>query len=311
MRQCIVRWRNIEGRSVAEVAALADCSERTVYNILAFHRDFNVVDNPFARHRGGARILDAGDVNYLASLIDARPKIYLDELQEELAINRGVHVSISTVSRTLRRIAITNKQVSSTASERNEQLRAIWQAEYGGIPSDYFVWLDEASVDDFTNQRQNGWATVGRACVCRDTFIRGQRYSILPALSYEGIIALDIVEGSVNKEKFIQFIRNDLAPQLNPYPNPRSVVVMDNCAIHHDEEIRAIIEDECQAKLIYLPPYSPDFNPIEQAFHSIKAWLRRHEAEAIGPEVRPWLIHQARMAITAEMAEEWIKNCGY
>ncbi|KAF8062510.1 hypothetical protein FPV67DRAFT_1368068, partial [Lyophyllum atratum] len=50
----------------------------------------------------------------------------------------------------------TNKQVSSTASEQNERLRAIWQAEYGGIPSDYFVWLDEASVDDFTNQRQNG-----------------------------------------------------------------------------------------------------------------------------------------------------------
>jgi hypothetical protein len=43
------------------------------------------------------------------------------------------------------------------------------------------------------------------------------------------------------------------------------------------------------AKLIYLPPYSPDFNPIEQAFHSVKAWLRRHEAEAVLPEARPWL----------------------
>lgn len=63
---------------------------------------------------------------------------------------------------------------------------------------------------------------------------------------------------------------------------------MDNCAIHHDEEVRAIVEGECGtstfrclscinvhtgAKLIYLPPYSPDFNPIEQAFHSVKAWL--------------------------------------
>ncbi|KAF8062511.1 hypothetical protein FPV67DRAFT_1421981, partial [Lyophyllum atratum] len=63
--------------------------------------------------------------------------------------------------------------------------------------------------------------------------------------------------------------------------------------------------------LICLSPYSPDFNPIEQASHSIKAWLRRHEAEANSPEIRPWLIHQARMAITAEMAEGWIKNCGY
>jgi hypothetical protein len=65
------------------------------------------------------------------------------------------------------------------------------------------------------------------------------------------------------------------------------------------------------AKLIYLPPYSPDYNPIEQAFHSIKAWLRRHESQAVSPAVRPWLIHQARLAITEDMAIGWIENCGY
>jgi transposase len=54
------------------------------------------------------------------------------------------------------------------------------------------------------------------------------------------------------------------------------------------------------AKLIYLPPYSPDFNPIEHAFHSIKAWLRCHEAQALNPAVQPWLIHQATVSITVE-----------
>ena len=65
------------------------------------------------------------------------------------------------------------------------------------------------------------------------------------------------------------------------------------------------------AKLIYLPPYSPDFNPIEQSFHSLKAWLRRHEAAAVNPECRPWLIYQAASSLTPEMAEGWILNCGY
>jgi len=65
------------------------------------------------------------------------------------------------------------------------------------------------------------------------------------------------------------------------------------------------------AKLIYLPPYSPDFNPIEQAFHSVKAWLRRHEAQAVLPQVRPWLIQQAAMSVTVEDAEGWILNSGY
>ncbi|KAI0713719.1 hypothetical protein C8Q76DRAFT_578143, partial [Earliella scabrosa] len=78
------------------------------------------------------------------------------------------------------------------------------------------------------------------------------RYSILPALSTDGIIALDILEGSVNKERFLEFLNDQLysdpslyAPQLNPYPGPRSVVVMDNCSIHHDEEICQIVEVEC------------------------------------------------------------------
>ena len=65
------------------------------------------------------------------------------------------------------------------------------------------------------------------------------------------------------------------------------------------------------AKLVYLPPYSPDFNPIEQSFHSLKAWLRRHENEAVNDAVRPWLIHQAAESITPDMAQGWISNCGY
>jgi|SRR5882762_7888780 len=202
----------------------------------------------------------------------------------------------------------------------------MWQAEYGDIPAEYFVWLDESSVDDRTDQRNQGWADLGRACVHRATFIQGQHYSILPALTADGFIALDIFEGLVNKDRFLQFLNDNLvctkllmisgsfpilklihkALKLNPYPGVRSVVVMDNCAIHHDEEVWAIVEGECGmyccshllictnlatgAKLIYLPPYSPDFNPIEQAFHSVKAWLQRHEAEAVLPEAHPWLI---------------------
>jgi len=65
------------------------------------------------------------------------------------------------------------------------------------------------------------------------------------------------------------------------------------------------------AKLIYLSPYSPNFNPIEPAFHSIKSRLCRHESQALTPGTQPWLIYQAADAITKEMARGWILNCGY
>ncbi|KZV84582.1 hypothetical protein EXIGLDRAFT_591274, partial [Exidia glandulosa HHB12029] len=65
---------------------------------------------------------------------------------------------------------------------------------------------------------------------------------LLPALSLDGMIALDIFEGSVTRERFIEFLRNQLCPVLQPFPGKNSVVVMDNCSTHHDEEIRALIE---------------------------------------------------------------------
>ena len=65
------------------------------------------------------------------------------------------------------------------------------------------------------------------------------------------------------------------------------------------------------AKLVYLPPYSPDFNPIEECFSFMKAWLLRHEREAVNPDVHPWLIHWASLAVTADDVAGWFGNCGY
>ena len=78
--------------------------------------------------------------------------------------------------------------------------------------------LDESDVDDFTNQRHYGWALTGRARVSRDTFIRGRRYLILPALTYEGIVALDIFEESASKERFIQFLRDQIVSLYSALP---------------------------------------------------------------------------------------------
>jgi len=65
------------------------------------------------------------------------------------------------------------------------------------------------------------------------------------------------------------------------------------------------------ARLIYLPPYSPDFNPIEETFSFIKGWLRRHETEYTNADQLPWLIQGAITEITREIALAWFSDCGY
>ncbi|KIO03989.1 hypothetical protein M404DRAFT_144226 [Pisolithus tinctorius Marx 270] len=69
------------------------------------------------------------------------------------------------------------------------------------------------------------------------------RYSILPAITLDGIITYDIIEGTVDGEQFLRFLKEHVMPFTNPYPGPCSVIIMDNCRIHHGEEIRKLVED--------------------------------------------------------------------
>ncbi|KAJ7914663.1 hypothetical protein B0H13DRAFT_1560938, partial [Mycena leptocephala] len=90
LRQRIVVWHYEQHRPAAEIAQLAGCCIRTVYDVLVFQRDYGQTTNPFSRPRGGSRTLSTGDINYIASVLQAHPKIYLDELQQRLLESRGI-----------------------------------------------------------------------------------------------------------------------------------------------------------------------------------------------------------------------------
>lgn len=85
--------------------------------------------------------------------------------------------------------------------------------------------------------------------------IRGTRYSAIPVMSLDGIHDVEIIEGSVNGSRFQSFVENTVLPILNPFngTNDRSVVIMDNCAIHHVSPVIDLIETNVQAKVIFLP----------------------------------------------------------
>ncbi|KAG2034936.1 hypothetical protein BDR03DRAFT_818745, partial [Suillus americanus] len=80
----IIFWRFEQHRTALEISPLAQCSKKTVYNILCLHQDYSQVTNPFACRRGCSRILDAVDTKYIHALLQANPAMYLDELQEQL-----------------------------------------------------------------------------------------------------------------------------------------------------------------------------------------------------------------------------------
>jgi transposase len=83
--------------------------------------------------------------------------------------------------------------------------------------------------------------------------------------------------GTCTADIFEDFILDDLLPLCNPYPGPRSVIIMDNASVHQSRQHRIV--DACRRRGVwvrFLPPYSPDFNPIEESFGILKAFIRRH-----------------------------------
>lgn len=209
LRWLLVYWYNDLGWDAEECSRVSNRSVSSVYRVIRCFRERGTVDNPrFAS--GRPRLLSTEDKNFLLSLLQARPSLYLDELQSALLAERGVDASLATVSRVLVAAAFSRKSIAREALERNEALRAAWQARWGIYDASAFLWIDESGVDDRTVERLAGYAPIGHHCVQRSLFQRGVKYSVLPALSMDGIVAASIFEGAVTKERFLHFLKTQV-----------------------------------------------------------------------------------------------------
>jgi hypothetical protein len=152
---------------------------------------------------------------FIQSTLDANPSIYLDELQKRLNDTRNLKISIATLSRALMSLQYSRKSLTKVSAERDEELRSVWEIAMSEYTNpEVFIFLDESAVDGKTGQRSYEWSRIGQPCVRRMSFLRGKRYSILPALTIDGIIGLEIFEGSVTKEKFLSFLRTHVVKRF-------------------------------------------------------------------------------------------------
>lgn len=150
--------------------------------------------------------------------------------------------------------------------------RAAWLVRQAGFDPERLVFLDETWVK--TNMtRPRGRAPLGARLNCRVPHCHWKTTTFLAALRTRGLTAPLVVDGAINGELFRNYVEQHLAPTLSA----GDVVVMDNLNSHKVAGVRAAIE-AVGAELLFLPPYSPDFNPIEQVFAKFK-WLIRGAEE--------------------------------
>jgi transposase len=149
-----------------------------------------------------------------------------------------------------------------------------------------------------------GWAKKGERAYCSVPRNRGPNTTLLSSMSISGIGPSLAVEGATNREVFETYVERVLAPRLRP----GQVVVMDNLTAHKGDKVKELIEEQ-GCELIYLPPYSPDFNPIEEAFSKIKGLVRKSEARS--REALVDAIGKGISMVTAEDARGFFAHCGY
>jgi transposase len=190
------------------------------------------------------------------------------------------------------------------ASERDEFLRAAWRSLVAReIDADQLVFVDEMGAN-ISLAPLYGWSKRGERAFVRVPRNWGKNITLLASMSLEGMGECLAVEGSTTTAVFEAYLEEVLVPSLRA----GQVVVMDNLSAHKSSRVRELIQSS-GCELIYLPPYSPDFNPIEEAFAKLKALLRK--AEARSREVLIEAMGQALGMLTARDARNFFEHRGY
>ena len=308
-----LRWRIVWlhvflRMEASEVARLLYVCTRTVYR---YAERFNLTGElrKSIKHNGPYPVLNEGQNLFLINLLLTRPGIYLRELQHELYIHFGIVVHSSTICRGLRKLGFTYQKLQHIALQQSESERIKFIAEVMAVFPNTMI---ETSCDRRNSLRKYGYGMRGQRPQDHQLQLRGVCYSSIGILSSEGINDVYITEGSINGDTFLHFICTMLVQILNPFDgqNTNSIVIMDNASIHHTDLVVSMI-NATGALIRFLPPYSPDMNPIESVFGEVKHYLQANSILFNTSFSTHTILLMAFNSITPENCKAYINNAGY
>lgn len=184
-----------------------------------------------------------------------------------------------------------------------KEARDNWFARFAGVRLDDLVFLDEfGSTTDMARRYARG--PRGERVVCKTPRGHWKVLSTTAAMTVHGMLGYGTFEGATDTETFLTFVRDGLVPHLEA----GQVVVLDNLPAHKSPKVDELIES-AGARVLRLPPYSPDFNPIEMAISKMKSILRKLARRTVDSLLAA--IDEAVASVTADDALAFVRHCGY
>ena len=311
-----IRWRmvwlrELQGYTLDKVAANLCVDVSTVHRIVSKFRVSGSVSKKLrsACEHPNTRLTKPVQLTIL-HLVLGNPGAYLWEIQQQILWMYGLDISPASICIFLKKSNFSRKKMQLVALQQDKELRAVFATDVSIYPSHLLIFIDETGCDRRDALRKYGYGLRGHPVKCQKLLVRGERVSVIAAMTIRGVLDLQVVRESVTGDIFVEFIEKRLLPNLMTFNgvDPNSVVILDNCSVHHVSGVESCIED-VGALVHYLPPYSPDYNPIEMLFGKVKSAIRAMELELSATDDIETIVLAAFATVTAEDCENWINAC--
>jgi len=251
-----------------EIAKYYSVDISTVYRLVK-RRDQTGSYETRTHQRGRKPALSQDQKQAIINLVQEQPDITINEIIDQLHLK----VSDETVRRTLIKAGYTYKKKSLHATEQErldvQNRRKQWTEDITGYNAENLVFLDESGINiDMT--RRYGRSLSNERTVDNAPLNTPTTTTILSSIRVNGEMAYTTYTGGTTAERFRDYLETVLLPTLDE----NSVIVMDNMRSHHAKEVTSFL-DARGVQYLYLPPYSPDLNPIEKLWSKLKSILRK------------------------------------
>ena len=308
-----LRWRMVWqrealGYSYDKISSNLCVDRSTVWRtVQLFLTTGNVAKRPYPKENAYRKLTKPAQL-LIMHLILKKPGIYLHEIKSEILETLFIDISVATISNFLSKNGFSRQKLYHTALQQDEFLRQLYISDVSMYSTDMFIFVDETGADRRNTLRKYAYSVRGKPLRNHSLLVRGERVSAIAAISVHGVVDVKTTIGTNDATDFYDFVNLHLLPHLLPFngSNHHSIVVLDNCAIHHIPEITKVI-NEVGALVMYLPPYSPDYNPIEEAFSKLKQTIKTLDHTVYDLET---LLLIGFTFITSKDCQNWIKHSG-
>lgn len=297
------------GQSKTQVAKTYNKSISTITNWIIHYEKSGTVSRP-SRIRIPTKF-DEEKRQWLLKLYSDNPILYLDEAKVQFQMRFNISISTSYICQILHDNKMTWKTLERRAIQIRDSEIIKFMAELNAIDWEYsnLVFLDEVSVDNKGLLRTKGYGIIGEKLIYRGEFTRKPRMSMLAFLGQNGILETFVTEGTFNRLKFFDNCKLfALSGVCQKYPGRNSVWILDGAKIHCQANIIRYLRS-LGIVPIFLPSYTPFFNPIEYVFGYVKKHLKRQSARS--KNNMEILVNEEFTKMREFPCTKIFKKCGY